>query len=331
LLGTVDLLEEKERKRVKGLIINKFRGDKSILDPGIMMLEERGKIPVVGVTPYMDVDVEDEDSLSERLESSKTIGIVDIAVIRLPRISNFTDFNIFETMEGVSLRYVSKVSEMRDPDMIILPGSKSTIHDLLFLRNSGLEGLILKMHERGKVIFGICGGYQMLGRTLQDPHGVEGGGTVKGLGLLDMDTIFNQEKTRRKVKGSFLNLEGTLSCLSDQRVEGYEIHMGISTVDESTSPSPMVRVRDSMKEEDSYLDGSFKENVYGSYIHGIFDQKNIATGIIKALGKRKGLPDHMLENVKGIDLDTYRNTQYDKMAEILREHMDLNYIYEIMK
>ncbi|MCD7765803.1 MAG: cobyric acid synthase, partial [Lachnospiraceae bacterium] len=196
LYGTTELLEQEEKKRIKGLIINKFRGDKSILDPGVEMLENLTGIPVVGVTPYLHVSLEDEDSLSERLEGEGTtqdsgkVALIDLAVIRLPRISNFTDFNVFESIEGVSVRYVSSVRDLGTPDLIFLPGTKNTMRDLLWMRQNGLEAAILKAHQAGTVIFGICGGYQMLGRTITDAEGVEEGGTIRGMGLLDMDAVF---------------------------------------------------------------------------------------------------------------------------------------------
>ena len=158
LLGTLLLLEEDEKERVKGLIINKFRGDKTILDPGIEMLEEKGNVPVIGVTPYLHVEIEDEDSLTERFTSKKSGGLLDIAVIRTPRISNFTDFMVLENIPEVSLRYVKNVSEFGTPDMIILPGTKNTMGDLKWIRESGLEACILKASASGTPVWGICGG-----------------------------------------------------------------------------------------------------------------------------------------------------------------------------
>ena len=166
LYGTVELLEPDEREMIKGLIINKFRGDKTILDPGVKMLEEKCHIPVVGVAPYLDIQVEDEDSLTDRFDRNQEIGLIDIAVIRVPRISNFTDFNPFESIPGVSLRYVKHLSELGNPDVIMLPGTKNTMEDLQWLRESGMEALILKAAAKGTFVFGICGGYQMLGESL---------------------------------------------------------------------------------------------------------------------------------------------------------------------
>ena len=214
LIGTVELLEADEREMVKGLIINKFRGDKTILDPGVQMLEERSHIPVVGVAPYLDIQVEDEDSLTERFDRKQEVDLIDIAVIRVPRISNFTDFNPLESIPGVSLRYVQHVSELKNPDMIILPGTKNTMEDLLWMRANGLEAAVLKEAAKGKIIFGICGGYQMLGETIRDPYQVENGGSMKGMGLLPAVTELKQEKTRTQVTGTIGENYGALSGLS---------------------------------------------------------------------------------------------------------------------
>ena len=177
LLGTLMLLTEEEKDRVKGLIINKFRGDKSILDPGITMLEEKGGVPVTGVVPYMELALEDEDSLTERFDRKKE-GLIDIAVIHYPRISNFTDFNVFEQFPEVTVRYVTSISELHHPDLIFLPGSKNTMGDLKWMRQNGLEAAVKKL--AGDIpVFGICGGYQMLGETIEDPDGVEEGGSIR--------------------------------------------------------------------------------------------------------------------------------------------------------
>ena len=222
LLGTLLLLEEEEKQMVKGLIINKFRGDKTILDPGVVMLEEKGGIPVVGVAPYLQVQLDDEDSLTERFWMKEAAGKIDIAVIRLPRISNFTDFNALEVAKEASVRYVEHVRELQKPDLIILPGSKNTMEDLRWLRESGMEAAILKAHAKGTVIFGICGGYQMLGETIKDPEQMEAGGTIQGMGLLPVDTVFSTEKTRTRVEGTFSMPGGTLKRLAGIPLYGYE-------------------------------------------------------------------------------------------------------------
>lgn len=328
LVGTVMLLEEEEQKYVKGLVINKFRGDKTILDPGIAMLEEKCGIPVVGTVPYMQLDLEDEDSLTERLNREKEVGLIDIAVIRLPRISNFTDFNVLESFSGVSLRYVEKVSQLKKPDMIVLPGTKNTMKDLSWLRQSGMEAAILKAKENGAVIFGICGGYQMLGETLSDPRGIEEGGSMRGMGLLPEDTMFVGEKTRTRVRGKFGKLEGVLAGLSHLPLEGYEIHMGISRSKQNTMQA-VTMIKDQC-EEDSLLkcDGAQADNVYGSYVHGIFDKEGVARGVIEALAKAKGVA---LEHLSSFDYGKYKESQYDLLADTLRQYLDMEQIYKILE
>lgn len=326
LIGTVMLLEEDEKAMVKGMIINKFRGDKSILDPGVEMLEQMSQIPVVGVAPYLQIEVEDEDSLTERFDSHREVGVIDIAVIRLPRISNFTDFNPFESMPGVSLRYVKKVSELKNPDMICIPGTKNTMEDLQWMRESGMEAAVLKQAAEGKVIFGICGGYQMLGETLADPEGVEAGGSMKGMGLLPMDTVFASEKTRTRVSGVFQNVEGDLQELSGTVLEGYEIHMGVSTLREGSGT--LTSIRDHAATTDQKNDGAYCKNVYGTYVHGVFDKEEVAKAIISALGRKKGINT---DEITGVDFQKFKETQYDILADALREHLDMKKIYKILE
>ncbi|MCD7868671.1 MAG: cobyric acid synthase [Clostridiales bacterium] len=330
LIGTVELLEEDERSMVKGLIINKFRGDKTILDPGVEMLEARCQIPVVGVAPYMDIQVEDEDSLSERFTRKTQADLIDIAVIRLPRISNFTDFNPFESIPGVSLRYVGRVSDLGSPDMILLPGTKNTMGDLLWMRESGMEAAILKEAARGKVIFGICGGYQMLGESLRDPFGVESGGVMRGMGLLPMETVFAKTKTRTRVTGSFGSLCGVFAPLSGCEIQGYEIHMG-ETLETSGEETDLLRPATSLRDEVSQeekTDGGCLGNVCGTYVHGIFDREGAAEAMIRVLGEKKGLD---VSAMTGVDFAAFKETQYDILAAELRKHLDMKKIYEILE
>lgn len=310
LLGTVNLLEDDEKKRVKGLIINKFRGDKTILNTGIDMLEDMGKIPVVGVLPYMDINLEDEDSLTERFEK-KVKGLVDIAVVRLPHISNFTDFDVFEQVDNVSVRYVTKGSELNDTDLIILPGSKNTISDMRWLKESGIYTHICKSAKNGIPVFGICGGFQMLGRVIKDPLGVEGGGEIEGLSLLDVYTTLAGDKCQRQVQGEIPELDGILRELSGKNFYGYEIHMG-ETVDISGNNLPLI-VRNG--------------NIYGTYIHGIFDHKDISRSIIKVLFDRKNID---IDTSVIIDYKKFKDAEYDRLADTMRQHLDMENIYRIM-
>ena len=325
LYGTVELLEPEERNRIRGLIINKFRGDKTILDPGIEMLEEKCGIPVVGVAPYLDIQVEDEDSLTERFDRGQETGLIDIAVIRIPRISNFTDFNPLESIPGVSLRYVKHTSDLKNPDVIILPGTKNTMEDLRWLRESGMEALILKAADRGTLIFGICGGYQMLGESLSDPHGVEAGGSMRGMGLLPMDTIFAEKKTRTQVTGRFLDLDGDYETLSEVEFTGYEIHMGDSVRRNPAKSCTSVRDEVTGKEK---TEGTFTRNVCGTYVHGIFDKEETALALIRAAGKKKGVD---VSRMEGVDFASFKEQQYDILAAELRKHLDMKKIYEILE
>lgn len=326
LVGTVSLLDEDERALVKGLVINKFRGDRTILDPGVQMLEELTRIPVVGVAPYLSIQVEDEDSLSERFSRRGEAGVIDLAVVRLPRISNFTDFNPFECMPGVTVRYVGSAREMGSPDMILLPGTKNTMEDLLWMRENGLEAMILRAAAGGTVVFGICGGYQMLGERLSDPDHVEAGGTIRGMGLLPMETVFAAEKTRTRVSGAFGKVGGVLSDLSGISVEGYEIHMGETAG--KNGVASMTAVEDYVLQDGVKPDGAQKGNIYGTYIHGVFDREEVAKAVIRGLGRQKGLDT---EYITGVDFQTFKESQYDILADALREHMDMKKIYEILE
>ena len=326
IAGTLMLLEEDERKMIKGTIINKFRGDVNILKPGLDMIEEITKTPVVGVVPYMELDIDDEDSLSERFNNKGTVDLIDIAVIRLPRISNFTDFNTFEYIPGVSLRYVKSVRELKDPDMIILPGTKNTMEDLKWLRESGLEAQILKQAAKGKVIFGICGGYQMLGMELSDPFSVESGGTMAGMGLLPTKTVFEKEKVRTRVSGNFNEVSGILAELSYVEFEGYEIHMGQTTYDFNEEELTTI---DNVNGEDIIKnDGLYKDNVYGSYIHGIFDKEEVSKAIVESLCIHKGID---YSSISTVDIEKYKEEQYDKLAEGIRNSLDMKAIYKILE
>ena len=325
LIGTVELLEDDEKAMVKGLIINKFRGDKTILDPGVVMLEERSGIPVVGVAPYLDIQVEDEDSLTERFDRKQEAGVIDIAVVRTPRISNFTDFNPFESIPGVSLRYVKHPRDLHSPDMIILPGTKNTMGDLIWMRESGMEAAVLKEASRGKLIFGVCGGYQMLGETLSDPHGVENGGSMKGMGLLPMETVFAEKKIRTRVQGHFGQLSGVFAPLSGAEIEGYEIHMGESILKDNAGTATKITDSVSGKKKE---EGAFVGNVCGTYIHGVFDKEASAEAIIRVIGEKKGID---VENMTGVDFAAFKEQQYDILAAELRKHLDMKKIYEILE
>ena len=309
LYGTVALLEPDERARIKGTIVNKFRGDVSILEPGIKQLEDLCGVPVAGVVPYLHVDIDDEDSLTERFNSTNVRKLIDVAVIRLPRISNFTDFSPFERYENVSLRYVGKPEDLKDPDLIILPGTKSTIADLLWLRQSGLEASVLKAASNGVPVFGICGGFQMLGKRIADPNGVEAAGVTElaGMGLLDTETVFYGEKVQTQTKGVLSNISGIFRGLNGLEYEGYEIHMGRG----GEKGAPVVD----------------KGTVYGSYVHGIFDKGGICDEILKALCERRGVD---FASLGSFDANEYKERQYDLLADGVRSGLNMDFVYKVL-
>lgn len=314
LLGTLMLLTKQEKDRVKGLVINKFRGDKTILDPGILMLEEKGRVPVVGVLPYLELRLEDEDSLTERFDHRRE-GLIDIAVIRYPRISNFTDFNVFEQNPNVTVRYVASEEELHHPDLIILPGSKNTMGDLKWMRQNGMEAAVKK--RVGEIpVFGICGGYQMLGEMVEDPDGVEEGGALRGMELLPVKTELKKQKKRCQVEGKIGTLPGIFSELSGCSYQGYEIHMGSTHIDGEAS-----------EEWKAPVYGT-RQNVYGSYIHGLFDQGHTAEAVVRALAKKKGLS---LTEGKIQDYRRFKETQYDKLADAMRMYFHMEEIYGMLR
>ena len=329
LAGTMLLLPDEYKKRVKGVIINKFRGRKELLDSGIKMLEDIIKVPVLGVLPYTDIKIEEEDSVTTRFKQKINKGDIHIEVVRTPHMSNFTDFNIFETQEDVSLRYVDFGESFGDPDIVIIPGTKSTIDDLMFLRKNGLENQIKELHRRGKLIIGICGGYQMLGKVLKDPYHVENDlEEVEGIGLLDVETTFEMEKTTTQVKAILdENFHGYLENLSGKEVSGYEIHMGITKRNENSNN--FVTVKQKLEQKVNYQVGSVNKecNVFGTYLHGIFDDIDFTRTVLNNIRKMKNL-EPIESNVKSFK--EFKNQQYDKLADYLREHLDIEKIYEIM-
>lgn len=209
--------------------------------------------------------------------------------------------------------------------MIILPGTKNTMGDLIWMRESGMEAAVLKEASRGKLIFGVCGGYQMLGETLSDPHGVENGGSMKGMGLLPMETVFAEKKTRTRVQGHFGQLSGVFAPLSGAEIEGYEIHMGESILKENAGTATKITDSVSGKKKE---EGAFAGNVCGTYIHGVFDKEASAEAIIRVIGEKKGID---VENMTGVDFAAFKEQQYDILAAELRKHLDMKKIYEILE
>ena len=300
LCGTLSLLSPKDRERVKGLLVNKFRGDLSLFGEGRKLLQRLAGKPVLGVLPYTKIDIDDEDSLSERLKNKRGGG-TDIAVIRLPKLSNFTDFSPFGRARGCAVRYVERAEEFGSPDLVILPGTKSTIEDLRFLKRSGLAEQVVAAAHRGIPVFGVCGGFQMLGKSVEDPLGVEGGGREEGLGLLPVSTVFDGEKCLRETQGVIRGLSGIFSCLNGKKFSGYEIHMGRSGTDSAVIGAG---------------------NVYGTYVHGIFDEAEICQSILRALGGDAG----ELSDARAV-----REQNYELLADVFEQNTDVSALKKIIE
>jgi len=325
LLGTIELLEPSERERVKGLIINKFRGDKTLLDSGIEMLESMGKVPVVGTIPYTQLMIDDEDSLSERLGNhikDEAKCIVNIAVIRLPRISNFTDVAPFESIKGVKVNFITNPREIEDADLVIIPGSKNTLSDLRYLRESGFEAAIKKFSAT-KPVIGICGGFQMMGNLVSDPLGVEEGGSLRGMELIPMTTTLSGQKYRSQTEDCFEDLFGVFEVLLGEEFIGYEIHNGISSIDASANIPEVIE-----RDDEGNIILVQQGNCLGTYVHGIFDNEDLAFRLVSELANRKGLS---LDNQSALNYQEFKEGEYDKLAEVVRTNLDMDYIYGLLK
>lgn len=310
ILGTIELLEKSEKEKIQGFVINKFRGDKSLLDSGIKMIEEKTQKKSLGTLPYLNIFLDDEDSLSNSFENKK-FSLINLGVIKVPHISNFTDFAVFEQIENVSLHYIKNPSELEKMDLIFLPGSKNSISDLRWIKESGMENAIKKFAKK-KIVFGICGGFQMLGKTISDPFNVEGGGKINALNLLDFETELEKEKTRTQVSGILPNLKGSFKFLSGKKYSGYEIHMGKT-------------VR--LGKINYFPKGAFYKNIAGTYIHGFFDDDNIALSLVKFLAEKKGI--NLKQN--SFDFKKFKEEQFETLANSIREFIDMEKIYKILK
>lgn len=306
--GTMMLLPEKERKQVKGIIINKFRGDISLFREGAAKLEDLCGVPVVGIIPYFrDIYVDDEDSVVvDKKRFDAVAGKVNIAVVLLPHMSNFTDFNYLEQLPDVNLYYAAVPQDLDTADVVILPGSKNTISDLLYLQKQGMVRAVKEAHSRGKAVYGICGGFQMMGKWIADPDHIEGNiEKVPGLGILPTDTVITKEKTTRQCRFVFRDeLEG----------EGYEIHMG-ETRSEQLSPLCLI---DGSRPDGYWLN----DKTWGTYLHGIFDNHEIVRKVLAQVGK---------SSAPQFDFQAFKNEQYDKLAELIRAHVDMLYIYKTIE
>ncbi|WP_423129536.1 cobyric acid synthase [Gaoshiqia sp. Z1-71] len=309
--GTIKLLPEAERKLIKGILINKFRGDISLFEDGRTMLEELTGVPVIGVVPYFnDVHIDQEDSvvIDYRRGSVNDAGKVNVAVVLLRHMSNFTDFNMLERMPGINLYYSANPAEIAKADIVLVPGSKNTISDLMYLRERGLAKAILQAAEAGKGVYGICGGYQLLGEEIRDPYHVEGEiDAIPGLGLLPVTTTLTKEKRTVQTRFKFRNLAGEYT--------GYEIHMGETRL---LNGEPLCELADGTR------DGCFvSPKLWGTYLHGIFDNNAVVDEILKA--------NQLQAKTDEFDYAAFKEEQYDKLAAHVRTHVDLDYVYSVLK
>ena len=313
LYGTVALLEADERARIQGLVINKFRGDVEILCPGLAMLEAKTHLPVVGVVPYLKADIEDEDSLSDRLRQKSAVKPLDIAILRLPHISNFTDFMPLEQHPLLGVRYVQTTRELGAPDLVILPGTKNTVDDLLWLRQSGLEAAVLKLAAGGTPVLGVCGGYQMLGEMLDDSAATESGRaqTLRGLDLLPTRTTFTADKRRTQVAAT------AAAPVAGAALAG----VGIDTGRPEGWGAPVCKLGGGTSE------GCVQGNVFGTYLHGLFDSGELTERLAAYLCQRKGIAP---ETAAPITMDAYRQQQFDLLADGVRRALDMDAVYAAM-
>jgi adenosylcobyric acid synthase len=322
-VGTLELLLPHERERIRGFIINKFRGSRSLLQPAIDFLEKRTGRMVFGVIPYFtDIKIPEEDSLASKakLVPKRAADAIDIAVVFLPHVSNFTDFDPFEDEPDVNLRYLRPGESVGTPDALILPGTKSTVDDLAYLRRNGIDSQIVSLAKNGATaVIGVCGGYQMLGTTLLDPDGVETQEKeTAGLGLLDVETAFLPEKALCQAEA--VDIESGLA------VHGYEIHMGVTRRGPGSRPVFKI-VRRRAEGDWSPEDGAraVEGDVWGTYLHGVFDDDSFRRHFIDSIRRRKGLKP-MGNVVSRYDTDA----EYDKLAAVLRENLNMEAIYALL-
>lgn len=313
--GTIALLPEEERKLIKGIIVNKFRGDARLFVEGRKILEEITGVPVVGVLPYFnDIQIEEEDALGlEKRSRHAQEGAINIAVILLRRLSNFTDFDVLEKDPRVNLFYTNQPNEIRKADVVILPGSKNVIQDLTDIKKNGTAQAIIDLHTNKKTVIGICGGYQMLGESIADPHQVEGNQNyIKGLGILPVTTVLMPEKTT--LQRDFYFKDKSETC------QGYEIHMGKTVVSDTATGRHYLNTLGNGEKEGFQLNNE----TWGTYMHGILDNRVVIDNLLLKFTNQR--------HSESFDYQNFKEEQYDKLAAYLRTHIDLEYIYkELLK
>ena len=318
IYGTIMLLKEEDRKRIKGIVINKFRGNKEVLKSGFEIIENLTGVRTLGVIPYTDIDIEDEDSLSEKYKSfklNKNSNKIKISVIKLKHISNVTDIDALSIYNDVEIQFVSERSQIGNEDLLIIPGSKNTIDDLKWLKESGIAEEIIKRARTETIIFGICGGFQILGNKVKDPYHIEGDiEELNGLGLLDLETIMENEKTLVQYKGKLVVDNGILKTLNNFEIKGYEIHQGITKGNEKNLTTD---------ERTIFVN---RDNIIATYLHGIFDNKDFTDTLLNEIRRRKGL-EEVNDN---ISYEEYKLKEFDKLEKLVRENVDIDEIYKII-
>ena len=318
IYGTIMLLNEEDRKRIKGIVINKFRGNKEVLKSGFEIIENLTGVKTLGVIPYTDIDIEDEDSLSEKYKSfklNKNSNKIKISVIKLKHISNVTDIDALSIYNDVEIQFVTERSQIGNEDLIIIPGSKNTIDDLKWLKESGMAEEIIKRARTETIIFGICGGFQILGNKVKDPYHIEGDiEELNGLGLLDLETIMENEKTLVQYNGKLVVDNGILKTLNNFEIKGYEIHQGITNGNEKnlTTDNRIIFVN--------------RDNIIATYLHGIFNNKDFTDSLLNEIRRRKGL-EEVNDN---ISYEEYKLKEFDKLEKLVRENVDIDEIYKII-
>ena len=326
LYGTAALLQPFEQDLLKGVIINKFRGDRKVLEPGLRQLEELIKIPVLGVVPFMRLNLDDEDSVTDRFDVAPDYRALKVQVVLLPRISNFTDFNPLELFDDLSLTYIREPAELASPDLLILPGSKNTIEDLLHLRRTGWEKPLQDYVGKGGLLMGICGGFQMLGQRILDPDHMESSiPEVNGFGFLEIETIMEGNKSTRQVEAFWRYRDDQYfsGMGKDEFICGYEIHMGRTDYHSAVNP---VYVQTTEQWEGAVgQDG----RVFGTYLHGIFDNFSWTEKLLNTLRRRRGLPEKT--SLLPQSYREFKEKEYDTLAAVVRENLDIDKIYRIIK
>lgn len=308
--GSIQLLDEDERKQIKGIIINKFRGDIKLFEDGKKILEDLTGKPVIGIIPYFkDIHIEEEDSVSlEKKSKTSSKEKINCAVVILPRMANFTDFSVLEHDPRVHLFYTNNPLEIENADIIIIPGSKNTISDLQELKQNGVALSIVKAHKNGKKVIGICGGYQMMGEKITDPLQIEGDiPDIAGLGILPVATTITNEKLTEQCSFKFKD--------SNNKCSGYEIHMGETTASETDIPLCIL----SNGKTDGYL---LNKNCWGTYIHGILDNQIVIQDLLSGFN---------LEQESDFNYQEFKENQYDKLADLIRENIDMDLLYSHLK